>query len=343
MSIVLNKAALARSVAAQGQAAQIQELRRVAMNMNRHLQSMTTNALPDLSPRAWLDLDTQTVQLIGQEADPLFTDLMALSRSVNIGKLVAAYRRLGSIDAGETSLTGQIPKLMGDAVADYDGVVIPIHTKGFGKQWRELEGLREIGADDIAELQGASVREVQRLMTVNFTDGNPLINYQGASSYGIKNNPNTIGFVFTVDMTSPTATYAEIQGQIVAFLNSIRGGDNRVVANVTLYQSPEIEVNLQRTSGQGSTQDRTFRAALLADTAGVDDIKTSFTLTGNQMFAIVRNAAYIQPVTGMAITTTPIPRQVPFADYQWLTWSASGLLIKADQAGRSGVAYGASA
>lgn len=343
MSLVLNKAALARSTAAQAQAVHISELRQVAMNMNRHLQGMTANALPDLSPRAWLDLDTQTVQLISQEADPLFADLMPLSRSVNIGKLVAAYRRLGTIDTGETSLTGQIQKLMGDAVADYDGVVIPVHTKGFGKQWRELEGLREIGADDIAELQAASVREVHRLMTVNFVDGNPNINYQGAGSYGIKTNPNTLAIALTVNLASPTATYAEIQGQIVRILNTVRGGNNRITAPITLYVSPEIELNMQRTSGAGTTQDRTFLAALLADTAGLAGVKTSWTLTGNQVFAIVLNSAYIQPVTGMAVTTTPIPRNVPFADYHWLTWSASGLLIKADQAGRSGVAYGASA
>lgn len=342
MSIVLNKAAVARSDAARSQHGHVTELRNVAANMNRHLQAMTTNALPDLTPRAWLDLDTQTVQLISQEADPLFADLMPLSRSVNIGKLVAAYRRLGTLDAGETSLSGQIQKLMGDAVADYDGIVIPIHTKGFGKQWRELEGLREIGTDDIAELQASSVREVQRLMTVNFVDGNPNINYQGASSYGIKNNPNTIAVALTVNMASPTVTYQEVQGQLVRLLNAVRGGNNRITAPITLYVSPEIELNLQRTSGNGSTQDRTFLAALTADTAGLAAVKTSWTLTGNQVFAIVMNSAYIQPVTGMAVATTPIPRNVPFADYHWLTWSASGLLIKADQMGRSGVAYGAS-
>ena len=52
------------------------------------------------------------------------------------------------------------------------------------------------------------------------------------------------------------------------------------------------------------------------------------------------NRAYIQPVTAMPITTTPIPRNQPFADYQWITWSASGLQIKTDQDGRTGVVLG---
>lgn len=342
MSFILNKSAVAKSVAAASQFDQRELLRKVGFNTNRHLSTIVGNALPDLSDRAWLDLDSQTVQLIGQSADVLFTDLMGLSRSVNIGKLVAAYKRIGAMDMGETSLTGQTTHLMGDTGTDYDGIVIPIHSKAFGKQWREVEGLRSIGADDIAENQAAAVREVMRLMTVNFIDGNPNINYQGAQSYGIKTNPNTIGVTLTVDMTSAAATYVQLQQQFVGFIQSIRGGTNRVAAPVTAYISTEIETNLLRTTG-GTTQDRTFMAAILADTPGLSAIKVSDSLVGNQMVGLVLNSAYIQPVTGMAITTTPVPRQVPFADYQWMSWSASGLLIKADQSGRAGVAYGASA
>lgn len=345
MSLILNSRVVNASAAARSQYEQRELLRQVAYAGGRSLAAnhgLQVNALPDLDQRAWLDLDNQTVQLIGQESDPLFNDVMALSRSVSIGKLVAAYKRIGAMDVGDTSLTGQTTKLMGDMATDYDGIVIPIHQKTFGKQWRELEGLRSIGADDVADLQAASVREVVRLMTVNMIDGNPLINYQGANSYGIKNNPNTLAVTLTQDMTSPAATYAQLQAQFATFVRAIRGADNRVTAPITVYVSAEIETNLTRTSG-ATTMDRSFYTALLADTPGVAAIKTSWLLTGNQMIGVVLNSAYIQPITGMAINTTPIPRQVPFADYHWMTWSASGLLIKADQAGRAGVAYGASA
>lgn len=341
MSFVLNNAAVARSDLAAAQVAQRELLRRTAFNVNRHHSQMVGNALPDLDPRAWLDLDSRTVQLLNQAIDPLFTDLMQLSRSVNIGKLVAAYKRVGAMDQGETSLTGQTTHLMGELSSDYDGIVIPIHSKGFGKQWRELEGQRSIGADDIAENQAAAVREVMRLMIVNFVDGSPTINYQGANSYGIKTNPNTIAITLTVDLTSPTATYAQIQPQIVAVVQAIRGGTNRVTGRVKLYVSAEIETNLLRSTG-GTTQDRTFLAALLADTPGLEGIVSSDSLNGNQLIGLVRSSQFIEPVTGMAVTTTPIPRNAPFADYQWLSWSASGLLVKADQGGRAGVVYGAS-
>lgn len=340
MSLIFNKA-LERSDAGQAQIAAVNRDRSACYTLNRNLARMAgleANAVADLSPRAWLDLDTQTVQLIGQEADVLFTDLNALSRPIGIGKLVAAYRRLGAMDQGETSLTGQITKLMGQVTPDYDGVAVPVHTKSFGLNWRELEGLRSIGADDVAENQAAAVREVTRLMTVNFMDGNPNINYQGVGAYGIRNNPNTLAVALAGDLTDDTLTYPQLQAIFTAFIYSVRGGTNRITAPVTVYISPEIEQNLQRTGGS-SVEDRTFFNALLT-TAGVAGIKTSYLLEGNEVLGIVLNRAYIQPVTAMPITTTPIPRNQPFADYQWITWSASGLQIKTDQDGRTGVVLG---
>ncbi len=345
MSLILNAAVCANSQAANQQYLAREDLRSVGYNMNRGLAQMAglqANALPDLAPRAWLDLDTQTVQLIGQEADVMFTDIMALSRSINIGKLVAAYRRIGAMDQGTTTISGQGTKLMGDVAADYDGVLIPIHEKTFGKKWRELEGLRTIGAEDIAESQAASVREVMRLMTVNLVDGSPLLNYQGANSYGIKTNPNTIAVTLTQNLADPVATFSALYTQFLNFVQAIRGGNNRVSAPVTIYISPEIETNLMRTV-DATTISRSFYRAIVEDLPGIAAIKTSQLLVGNQIVGAVLNKAYIEPLTGMAINTTPIPRAVPFADYHWMTWSASGLLIKADQSGRAGVAYGASA
>lgn len=344
MSLILNAKAVAGSDACRAQYEQREQMRSIGFHWNQSLArnaGLQVNALPDLTPKAWLDLDNQLVNLIGQEADVLFSDLMGLSRSVNIGKLVAAYKRIGAMDTGSTTLSGQGTKLMGQVAADYDGIVIPIHEKTFGVQWRELEGKRSIGADDVAENQAAAGREVTRLMSVNFMDGNANINYQGANAYGIRNNPNTKAVTLTQDMTSGAATYAQLQAQFVNFIWALRGPNNLVVAPVTVYISSDIEKNLMRTV-DATTISRSFYRALLEDTPGLAAIKTSNLLTGNQMVGMVLSSQYIQPVTGMAINTVPVPRQVPFADYHWLTWSASGLLIKADQNGRTGVAYGAS-
>lgn len=344
MSLILNQRVVTASESAGRQWAEIRQSREIARRMHANamrVAGLTGNAAGDLAPRFWLDMDTATVELIGQEADPLFTDLQALSRSVSIGKLVAAFRKLGTIDAGESSLNGQLPKLMGNVGASYDGVTIPVHSKAFGRQWREVEGQRSMGYDDLADDQQAAVREVIRLITVNWMTGTPNAGYQGFESYGLINNPNTKAVELAVDFSDPATTFAEMQPAFVAFTGSIRSGDNRVSAPGTIYVSPEIETNMLRTSGP-TAEDRTFLRAL-SETPGVESIKTSWLLTGNQMLYVVRNRQFIQPVTGMAITTTPIPRHQPMADHQFLTWAASAIQVKADEDGRTGVAFGTSA
>lgn len=318
-------------------------LRRVHNATERHLAALqrdagiAVNAIGEIGPRAWLDLDTQTVQLIDQEADVIFQDLMPLARSVSIGKFVAAYRRLGAMDAGNSSLSGQLSHLLGNTGYDYDGIVVPVHAKSFGRQWREVEATRSIGMDELADDQAAATREVLRLMTVNMMDGNANLNYQGVGSYGIRNNPNTLAITLLVDLTASATTFAQADGEFNRVIQQVRGGSNRVTAPVTVYISPEIEANWSRRSG-ATTQDRTWLAAL-AETPGVAAIKTSQELSGNEMVGLVLNSAYVQPVVGQAVGTTPIPRTRPFEDFHFMTWGASGLLIKADQGGRSGAFY----
>jgi len=337
MSFILNKKAALTDGGAQ-QYRQIEELRRIAINQNKHLQTLTTNAIPDLAPKAWLEMDNTTVQLIGQEADVIYQDLMPLSKSVGIGTLVSAYRRLGAMDAGEVSLSGQTTKLMGQVADDYDGVVIPIHSKSFGFQWREFEGKRQLPYDIVAENQAAATREVIRLMTNTIMVGNPGINYQGFGSYGIRTSPNTLKVVLGADFTAPATTFEAMDTALGNFLYNVRGPNNRVVQNGTLYISSEIEKNWGRRTGPLTT-DQTYMAAL-GQTPGVSEIKTSLELSGNEMLFIIRSTQFIQPITGMAVTNTPIPRLVPMADYHYLTWSAMGLAIKADQDGRTGVLLG---
>lgn len=342
MSLIMNKRLQANALGAQ-QIAAIHNERAIAERINEKMSReilLQANALPNLDPRAWLDLDSATVQLIGQEADVLFTDLNALSTPIRLGALVAAYRRLGAMDAGDSSMTGQTPSLMGSVGGDYDGVPVPIHKKAFGINWRELEGLRggNIGYDVVAEHQQAATREVLRLQTVNFLRGNPNLNYQGVTSVGLFNSPNTLAVQLAADFTDPALTFAEADQAMTTFVQAIRGGTNRVTAPVNVYISPEIEANLSRRSG-AQTIDRTW-LAVLAETPGVAAIKTSYELTGNQMAAVVMNRAFVEPKTASPIATVQVPRSLPFQDYQWATWCASALLVKADQDGRTGVAFG---
>lgn len=344
MSFIVNQR-MAATAAGGAQVREIEMLWQYARNNHAHQvamlpRGMAANALPNLDPRAWIDLDTQTRGLIGQEADVIFTDLMALSTSIDIGKLVAAYRRTGAMDAGDTSLSGQETHLMGAVTHDYDGVVIPVHTKAYGIEWRQEVGNRTIGFDELGEYNEGATREVIRLATVNFMDGKAGLNYQGANSYGIRNNPNTIAVTMTIDMTAGASTYIQMHDQLATLVQRVRGGTNRVTQPVKAYISPEIESNWMRTTGD-QTIDRTFMQGM-QDIAGISSIATSQYLVGNQIILMVQSREFVSPRTGMPLTTTPIPRNQPFADWQFISWMATGLLIKADQQGRSGVLYASS-
>lgn len=294
----------------------------------------------DIGPKPWLELDSQVVQLIGQEADVLFTDLMPLAQSVNIGKFAVAYKKIGDIDAGETSLTGQVTHLMGQTGHNYGGILVPTHVKAFGRSWRETEANRSIGMDELADDQAAAVREVVRLMTANFIEGNANLVYQGFHAYGLKNNPGTQGITLAVDFTSPLSTFAAIDAEFGRVLGVMRGGANRLVRNFNIYISPEIEANWRRRGGT-STIERTFMEVFQA-TAGVAKIAVSNELSGNQMIGFVASREFIRPVVGQAVGTTPVPRLRPFDDFQFVTWGAAGLQIIEDDDGRSGVFYAAS-
>ncbi len=338
MSFIITDRALAANGALHTQHGQIMREREFHYNHDAHLRTLQGNALDQalLAPRFWLDLDNATVELMGQEMDPLIADLMPLSKSVDIGILVAAYRKLGPIDQGETSLSGQVAKKMGNVGASYDGVVIPIYTKAFGREWRAVAGQRAMGYNDLADDQQAAMREVLRLLTENFVNGSPTLNYQGANSPGVKTNPNTLAITLSGSLVTAT-TYAVAQGIFSAAVNTFRGRENLITAPFNVYLSPEIEGNLNKTD-EPTTIARTWLAALREAYPQIT-FKRSALLVGNQMLFVVPNRQYIQPVTGMAMTTTPIPRATPFDEHQFVSWMASGLLIKSDALGRSGVAF----
>lgn len=329
------------SQAGRAQVTHRDEHRRTHNAIERRLRTegeYTINA--DIGPRAWLELDTQVVQLIGQEADVLYTDLLPLAQAVNIGKFTVAYKKIGDIDAGETSLTGQVTHLMGQTGHNYGGILVPTHVKAFGRSWRETAANQSIGLDELADDQAAAVREVIRLQTENFITGNANLIYQGFHAYGLKNNPATQAITLLVDFTSNASTFAQMDAEFGRVLGVMRGGNNRVTRNFNIYISSEIEANWRRRSG-AQTIDRTF-AEVFAATPGVAAIKVSNELVGNQMIGFVASREFIRPVVGQGVGTTPVPRLRPFDDHQFVTWAASGLQIIEDDDGRSGVFYAAS-
>jgi len=349
MTWILNKAAVAKSQHAAKQHQHIVNWRRAGAAIDANFSLLETPNEPlaanvgRIPQDVYRDFDNTTKQLMtGDEGGVLLNDLLPLARSVDIGKIVSEYRKVSDSGLARSSISGQHSKPMDHVGYDYEGTIIPIHDSAFGREWREMEAMRSEGFDPIVDDQAAAVRAVRRQMFDNFTNGAPTLTFKGVNSYGIKNNPATqalnlgVGGL-NVDLTSPTTTFAQMQSVLIAALTVLQGRANNVEQDIDFYVSPEIWFNVLRT-GTNDTRFQTFLAGLLA-TAGVRSIKKTNGLTGNQFYALALNSQFIQPVVGMAVTTTPILRTTPFSDYNWLTWSAAGLLIKRDGLGRSGALF----
>lgn len=294
----------------------------------------------------WRDFDTQTKALMtGDEGGALLADLLPLARNVHIGKIVSEHRRYGDDEMEvRTSIDGQHAKPVHSATYDYDGTLVLVHSTQVGRTWRELEGMRSEGYDALLDDQAVATRFVRRRTLDNFVNGSDLT-YKGYTGHGIKGNPNTLALELgsgglDVDMTSPTLTQAKAQSVVVAILQAIQGNGNDAEGEVTLYVSSQIWFNLLRVASDAGQANLSILDAL-SRVPGVKAIKSVSVLSGNEILGVIVSDEYIRPIVGMPVTSTPIARATPMDDWHALVWGASGLQIKADAAGRSGVLFAA--
>ena len=357
----LSKATLAAAMAVGNSGAAAQHTHVVNMRAyshtveQQHAITMAANNMVGASMYAnaartpadmWRDFDSQTkAVMLGDDGGMgLLMDLERFTRNISIGKTVSEYRRAG---AGElevrSSLDGNHAKPVNNGGYDYDGTLVLVHSTQVGRQWREYAAALSEGYDELRDDQENAVRNVRRRMIDNMINGTPNIIHKGYQSYGLKSNPATLAINLgaaglNVDLTSPTATYADISKAIVATLAALQGPANNASGDVTLYVSSAIWFNLMRVANEQTSATETILDALLR-IPGIAGIKKSDGFTGNEFAAIILSAEYIRPIVGMPVTSTPIPRVTPMDEWNVLVWSASGLQIKSDSSGRAGVAY----
>ena len=347
MAYFVDKAGLEKSAGLRKQHDFIVNAR--AANWNHETALMQAVGLETNSARipadVWRDFDTQTKALMtGDEGGVLLQDLAPFTRNVHIGKIVSEYRRYTDDELEvRSSIDGQHRKPVNHVGYDYDGALVLVHSTQVGRIWRELEGMRSEGYDALLDDQEAAVRYVRKRIADDMVNGTAAVQYKGYTSAGIKAHTNTVpldlgGGGLNLDMTALGLTYAEAHSVIVAALDALHSGGNNATGDVTFYVSGEIFSNFRRLRNPGGDSTETFLEGLQR-IAGVAAIKKLDSLSGNEFFGIILSREYIAPLVGMPVTTTPIPRVTPMDDWHVLVWAASGLQIKADGAGRSGVLY----
>ncbi len=266
------------------------------------------------------------------------------STSIPIGKIVAEYAQASDSGNAKATISGRQAHLLDRAAYDYDGALVLIHDDSFGRPWREVEAMRSEGFDGLQDDQSNCVRSVQRNINDHIFNGVDNVKYKGQQAYGMKNSPNTQALDLdasglNVDLTDPTATYSDFETAIIGALEVLQGPANNVEMDITFAFSADIWFNALRTGTTDTNFTNTLEA--LKNIPGVANIvKTNGSqLSGNEFLAWANSEQYIQIKTGMAINTQPVVRNMYSDPYNFVTWGAFGLLIKADTAGRSGVLY----
>lgn len=324
------------------------------INMYQHAMTpgmLAANALGGFDNTFWAALDRQVVQLRGQETGmEIVDDLLLVQQTLPIGKTAAMYNIAGDIaDDVSISIDGQAPYSFDHTEYTNDGDPIPVFTAGYGVNWRLAAGLAG-NVDLVLDSQEAKLRKYNKRVVDYVLNGSTAINVAGKAGQGLKNHRHTYKINLgsgaggaNIDLT--TATPA----QLVEFFTKGAFGSalqaNRLPNLTVLWVSSEIWRNLQQAymielGPQGVTMAGTVLDAV-KKFIGVDTIRMTYALTGNEFLGYVRRSDYVRPLVGMTTGIVPLPRLMPQANYNFQIMGAMGIQVRADADGMTGVVYGA--
>lgn len=311
---------------------------------------LAANELAGIAKSYWAQIDTQVIQMRDQETGmEILNDLLSVQTVLPIGKTANLYNIQGDIaDDVAVSIDGQAPYSFDHTEFGSDGDPVPVFTAGFGVNWRHQQGMQTVGIDLVLASQEAKQRKFSKQLVSYTLDGDARISVQGMPGQGLRNHRNT----FKVDLGAGGANIdltTATPEQLIAFFSSgafAQGmRQNKVTRYSKMWVSPEVMGNLSRPylitlgTGGGTVTGRVLDAVL--PFLAVDSVEQSFALSGNEYLAYVRRRDYVSPLVGMATGVVPLPRLMPQANYNFQIMGAMGIKVARDDAGLSGVQYGA--
>lgn len=305
-------------------------------------QAAIANAAAYIPRDVYQEFENQSTQILRESNLTLMQDLMPLAKALPLGKVEHIYRKVSDSGVVSTDLDMSTPDTLDKSTYDYASTIKVFHHTAFGRGWMEMEGQRSEGFDGLIDDQANATRATLESIAGHFYNGIDKT-FNGTAATGIKNSSavHAVDLDATdlnIDFTSSAASAADIRTAWVAMIYKLRT-DNNVNADLTFYISAEIEQNFQRIyDSTGGMADKTIMQAML-DLAGVKEIKTDRSLSGNEVVYGALQSQFIRPLVGMAVTTVPIFRANPFDSYNFKTWANVGLEIKTDFSGKTGWAY----
>ncbi|OOF39892.1 phage coat protein [Rodentibacter rarus] len=343
--IIFNKNLITNSIQAK-QAWDQLLLQRKVFNTNQsrlaaeYGQSLSVNQAALLDKDYWREVDMVTTRVFrDDQGNPILDDLLSLGTSISIGKTVAMYRVSSDAGVVTRSMSGQVPESMDKVIYDQYGDPIPIFSTGYGREWREWQGLQSENIDAMSDDQEAAVAALRANMAKYVLLGDDKLIVNNFAARGITNHENTNQIDLGASGLNINLTTADADDVIKFFTGNFAKvlDDNLVGEKVKIWVSPEINRNLDRPySNANGYKEGTIKDYILKY-GRVESIEPTFALKDNHFIAYVRNAQYLKTRIAAPIGTFMIPRQNPFDNYQSMVWSAFGLQVKRDFNGKSKV------
>lgn len=310
-------------------------------------EQLQCNAIQGITQTAWAAIDNRVIQLRDQEIGmDILNDLMSVQTVLPVGKTASFYNMAGDIaDDVAVSIDGQAPYSKDNTGYSNDGDPIPMFTAGFGVNWRHAAGLNSVGVDLILDSQTAKTRVFNRRLVEYALNGNARINVDGKPGEGLKNHRNTVKINLgtgaggaAIDLT--TASGEELVDFFTTGAYGQTATENRVAAYDITWVSPQIMANLRRVYVVNNVTTGTVLDQIMRNVPN-REFRQTFALVGNEFLAYVRRSDYVSPLIGMPTQVTPEPRPLPISNYNFLVAAAMGIRVARDDAGLSGVVYGA--
>lgn len=281
--------------------------------------------------------NTTVTRMRSDDGDTFLNDLMPLSKSVNIGKLVHKYRRASDAGIVVTSMGGQIGSLADQVQYSIDGSIIPIKQSAFKRGFREWNAGRPENWDALNDDQRETVATVRANIADSFLDGmtdqqgNAIVE-DGLSWLGMRADGRVLQVDLGVgdvnfDFTDTSKTYEEIEAAFKIVRDKL-WIDNNCEKPVVYYISRQIASNLERNSSEFANSENKILQRL-AGLQGVSAIKVSNKLVDNEMMALPLDGA-VRPVVGMAMNTIALPRTKWNDDYTFDVVYAGGWEVRTD-------------
>ena len=285
----------------------------------------------------WAAVDAQTAQIMMPVAgEALYNLLFPLSKTVALEDIAMMWRKAGDEFAATSSVDGQHVKPLQRTASEWDGTVVPLHTSSFYENFREASRNQVQFLDD----QAAATHAVRSRIVDDIFNGTPNASFKNMKSLGILNNPNVQALDLAaagVDFTSATLTLALARAGIIAIVQGLTGAGNGATGEVDILLDGASYFNLVTLTI--ANDKATSYLDVLRELPGVKSIQMENKLADNSVIALIADQRYIAPIVGAAVTTYAQVRAGALDNYNYTTWAASGLQIKADAKGRSGVLF----